>query len=37
VLPFGIVVHHLAYTVGLVRGLVTGARRRSPPARPSTT
>jgi len=37
VLPFGIVAHHLAYTVGLVRGLVTGARRRSPSARPSTT
>ncbi|HET9342475.1 MAG TPA: glycosyltransferase family 2 protein [Candidatus Eremiobacteraceae bacterium] len=36
-LPFGIVVHHLAYTVGLIRGLLTSARRRSPPSRPSTT
>jgi len=35
-LPLGIAVHHLAYTVGLVRGLVTGVRRRASRARPST-
>ena len=36
VLPLAIVVQHVAYTVGLVRGLLTG-ERRSHRARPSST
>lgn len=36
VLPPAIVVHHFAYSVGLVRGLLTG-ERRSRRARPSST
>jgi hypothetical protein len=36
VLPLAIVVHHLAYAVGLIRGVLTG-ERRSHPAGPSST
>jgi len=37
VLPFAIVVHHVAYTVGLIRGLVTGRRRQALRSLPSST
>ena len=37
VLPVAIVMHHVAYTVGLIRGLVTGRRRRSRQSLPSST
>jgi cellulose synthase/poly-beta-1,6-N-acetylglucosamine synthase-like glycosyltransferase len=37
VLPIAIVVHHAAYTAGLIRGLVTGRRRRTRRSLPSST
>jgi cellulose synthase/poly-beta-1,6-N-acetylglucosamine synthase-like glycosyltransferase len=37
VLPLAIVMHHAAYTSGLIRGLVTARRRRARRSRPSST